>query len=109
MNPHVVDCLPAGHSLTGCDTVAKVGTEKRLLKTLELSHGLISDFGKDVLDDEIIRNAEKFLVQTVCLKSEEEITSLTDLRKDRHLHYHSTNKGFADLPCTSGELHQNIR
>ena len=52
MNPHIVDCLPTGHSLTGCDTVAKAGTEKRLLKTLELSHGLISDFGKDVLDDE---------------------------------------------------------
>ena len=108
MNPHVVDCLPAGHSLTGCDTVAKVGTKKRLLKTLELIHRLISDFGKDTLDDETIRNAEKF-VQTVCLKSEEEITSFTDLRKDRYLHYHSTNKGFADLPCTSGELHQNIR
>ena len=46
MNPHVVDCLPAGHSLTGCDTVAKVGTKKRLLKTLELCHGLISDLVK---------------------------------------------------------------
>ena len=27
LNPAVVDNLPAGHSLTGCDTVAKVGTK----------------------------------------------------------------------------------
>ena len=34
MGGKVVDQLPAGHSLTGCDTVAKVGTKLAMIRTL---------------------------------------------------------------------------
>ena len=33
-NTDIIDSLPAGHSLTGCNTVAKVGTKLELLKIL---------------------------------------------------------------------------
>ena len=53
INPSIVDNLPAGHSLSGCDTVAKVGTKKGLIKALEVHSGLIHEFGKDRLDEDI--------------------------------------------------------
>ena len=51
----VISQLPAGHALTGCDTVAKVGTKTAMLKTLtstEDDHMLL-DFGRDRLDSDI--------------------------------------------------------
>ena len=57
--------MPAGHSLTGCDTVAKVGTKNALLKSLEGDYNLIGDFGRDRLDDDIIYQAEQFLVRLI--------------------------------------------
>lgn len=46
LDPCVIDNLPAGHSLTGCETVAKVGTKLSLFKLLE------SGFGSDRLDED---------------------------------------------------------
>ena len=45
----LIDQLPAAHSLTGCDTVAKVGTKAFLLKTLETKEDFLTYFGKEVL------------------------------------------------------------
>ena len=38
MESGVINVLLAGHSLTGCDTVAKVGGKAKMLKTLQ-NHG----------------------------------------------------------------------
>ena len=59
----VIDQLPAGHALTGCDTVAKVGTKKQLLGVLDNFDPLITDFGKEALDDDMIQQAEQFLLK----------------------------------------------
>ena len=32
--PKVIDQLPTGHNLTGCDTVAKLGAKKELLHNM---------------------------------------------------------------------------
>ena len=61
LDPNVENQLPAGHSLTRCDTVAKVGTKNALLKALEKDYSLISSFGHDRLDGDAIRDAEQFL------------------------------------------------
>ena len=58
LDAKVIDNLPAGHSLTGCDTVAKVGTKNALLKVIATNHTLIGSFGKDRLDGDIISQVE---------------------------------------------------
>ena len=45
-DPKVIDQLPAGHALTGCDTVAKVGTRKELLHISNNFDPLITGFGR---------------------------------------------------------------
>ena len=52
--------LPAMHSLTGCDTVSKVGTKYSALK--KLPSDLISNFGLQECTEEMIEMAENFLV-----------------------------------------------
>ena len=106
ISPAVVDNLPAGHSLTGCDTVAKISTKKNLLNSLDLHGKLITEFGKDRLDEDIIQQAEAFLVKLVCTKSEN-FTSFDELRASRY--HRNLEKRFVDLPCTSAAIHQNIR
>ena len=64
----LVDCLPAGHSLTGSDSVAKVGTKAAMFKSLETEGDLIEDFGVDRLDEETLENAELFLVRIIVTK-----------------------------------------
>ena len=41
-------------SLTGCDTVGKVGTKLSLLNTMETDEDLLQYFGKDRLDSDAI-------------------------------------------------------
>ena len=67
LNPNVVDQLPAAHSLTGCDTVAKVGTKRAMLKALQEHSELIQNFGRDRLDKDAIF-AEKFLLKVIAIK-----------------------------------------
>ena len=54
---YLIDQLPAAHSLTGCDTVAKVGTKVSLMKTLETMDDLLTYFGKEMIDDEMMTEA----------------------------------------------------
>ena len=66
MNLDVVDILPQVHTLTGCDTTIKVATKPAALKTTnECGYELICFFGKTELTDEIISNAEKFLLKCI--------------------------------------------
>ena len=49
LDPKVIDQLPAGHALKGCNTVAKVGTKKELLNILNSFDPLITGFGSSSL------------------------------------------------------------
>ena len=68
LDPNVIDQLPAGHALTGCDTVVKVETKKELLHILNSFDPLITDFGKKALDDEILQQAEQFIINVPSYK-----------------------------------------
>ena len=61
----VIDQLPAGHNLTGCDTVAKVGTKKELLHKLNSFDSLITGFGREALDDDMLQLVEQLLINVV--------------------------------------------
>lgn len=69
LSPSVIDNLPAGHVLTGSDLFAKVGTKPSLLKALKTDSSLIQDFGVDILNDEMIDQAESFLVKVTIQQS----------------------------------------
>ena len=56
--------------MTGCNTVAKVGTKKELLHILNSFDPLITDFGRDALDDDMLRQAEQFLINVVTKNSD---------------------------------------
>ena len=58
--------LPALHSLTGCDSISKVGTKSAALKCVPELGYLIADFGKSELTEDIVKRAENFLIN--CIK-----------------------------------------
>jgi hypothetical protein len=107
LSVQVVNNLPAGHALTGCDSVSKVGTKASLLKVLQSDSNLIQDFGLDVLDEEMMDRAEGFLVKVVCTKAFNECISFNELRAKMYLQLR--DKKFIQLPCSSNEIRQNIR
>ncbi len=51
--------LPLFHALSGCDTVAKVGTKPPLLKLLETDDEMLQDFGQENLNEDTIIKAEQ--------------------------------------------------
>ena len=64
------ELFPLLDALTGCDTVAKVGTKTAMLKTLmcEEEDHMLLDFGRDRLDSDMLAVAEKFLIKVICKK-----------------------------------------
>ena len=106
LDPKVIDQLPAGHALTGCDTVAKVGTKKELLNILKSFDPLITGFGREALDDDMLQQAEQFLINVVT-KKYRSCSAFDELRAKLY-HHKSNNKRF-DLPCSLMTLHNNIR
>jgi len=107
LNPNVVDQLPAAHSLTGCNTVAKVGTKGAMLKALQEHSELIQNFGRDRLDKDAMFFAEKFLVKVIATKKLANCSTFNELRVQQH--HQSMAKKFVDLPCTSSALKENIK
>lgn len=105
--PKIIDQLPAGNSLTGCNTVAKVGTKKNLLSVLENLDPVITDFAKEALDGDMIHNAEQFLINVI-QKKYQSCNTFDELRVNLY-HHQSRDKKFIDLPCTSTTIHNNIR
>ena len=104
---YIIDQLPAGHSLTGCDTVGKVGTKLSLLNTMETDEDLLQYFGKDRLDSDTIADAEQFLVKVLSKKYGQSCISFNDLRVK--LYFHAHTKRLIDLPCSSDAIQQNIK
>ena len=94
-NKHVIDQLPAAHCLTGCDTVAKVGTKSSMLKVLIEHDQLLTHFGKDLLDEDMINDASES-----CGKQKiKQCSTFDDLRAK--MYFHSRSKRIIELPCTS--------
>ena len=52
----------------GCDTVAKVGTKKELLHILNSFDPLITGFSREAFDDEMLQQANQFLINVVTKK-----------------------------------------
>ena len=65
LDPELTEVLPAIHALTGCDTASKVGTKSRAVKEGPESYPLLYSFGRDELSEEMISNAEKFLIKCI--------------------------------------------
>ena len=103
----IVDYLPAGHALTGCDSVGKVGTKASLMKVLATDGELLENFGLDALDEEGLNKAESFLAKVVGRKGDDGLQSFDALRTRAFLQ--SKEAKFTNLPCSSNEIHQNIK
>ena len=107
MEHDVIDILPAVHALTGCDTTSKVGTKAAALKTAaKYGFELLHLFGKAELTDEMIINADKFLLR--CISSNEKLNNFDELR---HEIYHKKQLKFdvEKIPPTSNSIQQHVR
>ena len=103
----VISQLPAGHALTGCDTVAKIGTKSAMLKLLVQGNDeQLVNFGRERLDNDLLAAAEKFLVQVIS-KKYSACANFNELRTKLFLH--SKNKKLTELPCCSDEIRENIK
>ena len=60
-----VEVLPAIHALNGCDTASKVGTKSRAVREGADCYHLLYTFGWDALSDEMIADAEEFLLKCI--------------------------------------------
>ena len=71
MDNSVVDILSAVHTLKGCDTTSKIGTEFAAFQILmKYSAELLHSFGKAEISDQMIFLAERFLVECISKSSE---------------------------------------
>ena len=63
MSNDIIKILPTVHTLTGCNTTSKTGTKAAVLKTANAcGYEHLCFFGKHELTNEIIYNAEQFLL-----------------------------------------------
>ena len=63
MSNDIIKILPTVHTLTGCNTTSKIGTKAAVLKTANAcGYEHLCFFGKHELTNEIIYNAEQFLL-----------------------------------------------
>ena len=98
----VVDVLPAVHALTGCDATSKIGTKAAFVCGIELLHS----FGKTEISDEMIANAEKFLLN--CITSNCKFNYLYELRY--HIYHTKTFQlDLEKLPPTSSSIKLHIK
>ena len=65
----VVQIIPAVHSLTGCDTISKVGTKLQGFKAAHKpQYEKLKDFGIAPLEEEMYRIVEIFLLECMTRK-----------------------------------------
>ena len=65
LDSDLAENLPAIHALTRCDTASKVGTKNRAAREEANCYQLLYAFGRDVFRDEMIADAEKFLLKCI--------------------------------------------
>jgi len=76
----LINCLPAVHALTGCDTTSKIATKSAALNVVQKpeSSSLVLDFNSPQLTESSIQMAETFLIK--CLKPTTDLETFDDLR-----------------------------
>lgn len=100
---HVIDVLPAVHSLSGCDTTSKVGTKHAALIRGKDYAYLLKDFGKEDLSAIMLENAEEYLTRVLS----KDFQVMDDLRVFK---YHRMKiLDFLKLPPTSSSLKLHIK
>ena len=100
--------LPALHSLTGCDSISKVGTKSAALKCVPEHGYLIADFGKSELTEDIVKRAENFLIN--CIKPVTSTSRTFDqLRFNQYFDIKSKKVDLSHVPCTSSTLRLHIQ
>ena len=100
----LVEVLPAIHALTGCDTASKVGTKSRAVREGAGCYHLLYAFGRDALSDEMIADAEKFLLKCI---TKHDVDTFDELR---FIVCHEEYLKF-DIECfppTSDKIRQHI-
>ena len=83
LDSDLVEILPAIHALTRCDKASKVGTKSRGVRKRADCYHLLYAFGRDALSDEMIPDAEKFLLK--CITKHD-----VDTKKSESLHQFNT-------------------
>ena len=99
--------LQVKYALTGCDTTSKISTKSRALKTAITCGDLLKSFGKDEISDQMLSDAEQFLVKCVSSSKSHFPTSFDELRYEI---YHNEKFTFdlEKLPPTSTSIKQHI-
>ena len=104
LDPDLVEVLPAIHALTGCDTASKVGKKSKAAGEGAGYYHLLYAFGRDELSDEMIADAEKFLLK--CF-TKHDVDTFNELR---FIVYHEKYLEFdiEHFPPTSDNIRQHI-
>ena len=77
-----------------------------LLKALKQYSHFITDFGLDVLDEDMFEKAEQFLVKVVANKAFMNCETFDELRL--RMRQQIRNVRFVDLPCSSNEIRLHV-
>ena len=104
LDSDLVVLLPAIHALTRCDTASKVGTKSKAVREGAGCYNLLYAFGRDALSDEMIADAEKFLLRYV---TKYNVNTFDELR---FIVYHEKYLEFDNehFPPTSDNIRQHI-
>ena len=104
----LIKCLPAVHSLTGCDTTSKIATKYAALKAVQKpeNSSLLLDFNSPRLTESIIEMAETFLVK--CLKPVTDLETFDDLRVAA-FSSNALKMDFEKTACTSTNAKKHIQ
>ena len=102
----LVEVLPASHSLSGCDSASKVATKGKAMRVAQTSegHSLLYRFGRDEISEEMIEDAEKFLLLCV---TKHNVDTFDELR---FIVFHEKFQEFdiEKFPPTSASIRQHI-
>ena len=102
---NLVDILPAVHALTGCDSTSKFGTKSKAMQVaLKNGYDLLHRFGREELSEEMIGDAERFLLMCA---SKHDVSTFDDLR---YVVYHEKYQEFSieKFPPTSASIREHI-
>ncbi|KAJ8672324.1 hypothetical protein QAD02_003583 [Eretmocerus hayati] len=106
LTPDVCEILPGLHSLTGCDTVSKVGTKKRGLDLLshEEFRIALTPLGNGLpMTPEESKAIQKFYLRIL----DKNGVSVDECRANISLHSSEIGLNLAKIPCTSDALYMH--
>ena len=104
LDSKLVSCLVAIHALSGCDSTSKVGPKLAGLKvSMDLS--LLQEFGVAVLSQQMINNAEMFLVSTL---KKSDCSTFDEYRWEQY-HNSKLELDFNQLVCCSSTIQEHIK